>query len=114
MKLDNKSSGDMMIVLPAGRLDAPSSEELKADMEKLIGEGWIKIVANLEGVDYISSSGLRVMLSALKKLRSLGGDLKLASLRPYVRETFEIAGFTQLFEIYDREDEAVAEFGKRG
>jgi anti-sigma B factor antagonist len=91
MKLDNKSSGDVMIVLPTGRLDAPSSEELKADMERLIGEGWRKIVANLEGVDYISSSGLRVMLSALKKLRSLGGDLKLASLRPYVRETFEIA-----------------------
>lgn len=103
-----------MIVLPTGRLDAPSSEELKADMERLIGEGWRKIVANLEGVDYISSSGLRVMLSALKKLRSLGGDLKLASLRPYVRETFEIAGFTQLFEIYDREEEAVEEFGRRG
>ncbi|MGB3944119.1 MAG: STAS domain-containing protein [Methanothrix sp.] len=114
MKLDNKSSGDVMIVLPAGRLDAPSSEELKADMEKLIGEGWIKIVANLEGVDYISSSGLRVMLSALKKLRSLGGDLKLASLRPYVRETFEIAGFTQLFKIYDGEEEAADDFRRGG
>jgi len=97
MKLDNKSSGDVMIVLPTGRLDAPSSEELKADMERLIGEGWRKIVANLEGVDYISSSGLRVMLSALKKLRSLGGDLKLASLRPYVRESFEIVAFPPRF-----------------
>ena len=103
-----------MIVLPAGRLDAPSSEELKADMEKLIGEGWRKIVANLEGVDYISSSGLRVMLSALKKLRSLGGDLKLASLRPYVRETFEISGFTQLFKIYDGEEEAADDFRRGG
>ncbi len=103
-----------MIVLPAGRLDAPSSEELKADMEGLIGDGWRKIVANLEGVDYISSSGLRVMLSALKKLRGLDGDLKLASLKPYVRETFEIAGFTQLFKIYDGEEEAADDFRRGG
>jgi anti-sigma B factor antagonist len=114
MKIDDRSSGDVKIVSPAGRLDAPSSEELKAKMEGLIGDGCRKMVANLDRVEYISSSGLRVILASLKQLRKTGGDLKLACLKPYVRETFEIAGFTQLFEIYDREDEAVAEFGKRG
>ncbi|HOO54703.1 MAG TPA: STAS domain-containing protein [Methanothrix sp.] len=112
MKIDDKSSGDVKIVSPAGRLDASSSEELKARMEGLIGDGCRKMVLNFDGVEYISSSGLRVMLASLKQLRKTGGDLKLASLKPYVRETFEIAGFTQLFEIYDGEDEAVAEFGK--
>jgi len=114
MKIDDRSSGDVKIVSPEGRLDAPSSEELKAKMEGLIGDGCRKMVANLDRVEYISSSGLRVMLASLKQLRKTGGDLKLACLKPYVRETFEIAGFTQLFEIYDREDEAVTEFGKRG
>jgi anti-sigma B factor antagonist len=55
-----------------------------------------------------------VMLASLKQLRKMDGDLKLACLKPYVRETFEIAGFTQLFEIYDREEEAIDEFGKLG
>lgn len=103
-----------MIVLPAGRLDAQSSDELKADIEGLIGEGCRKIVANFGSVDYISSSGLRVMLSSLKKLRNLDGDLKLACLKPYVRETFEIAGFTQLFKIYDGEKEAADDFRRGG
>jgi len=114
MKIDNKSSGDVEIILPAGRLDAPSSEELQERMEGLIDGGCRKIVANFSGVEYISSSGLRVMLASLKRLRKAGGDLKLARLHPYVRETFEIAGFTQLFEIYDREEEAVGEFGRQG
>jgi anti-sigma B factor antagonist len=114
MKLDNKSSGDVKIVLPAGRLDAQSSDELKVNIEGLIGDGCRKIVANFDRVEYISSSGLRVMLASLKQLRKIDGDLKLACLKPYVRETFEIAGFTQLFEIYDGEEDAIDGFGKRG
>ncbi len=120
MKLRNKSSdnvksvGEVKILLPAGRLDAPSSEELKGVIEGLIGDGCRKMVANFDRVEYISSSGLRVMLASLKQLRKIDGDLKLASLKPFVRETFEIAGFTQLFEIYDGEEEAVAEFYRRG
>jgi len=47
------------------------------------------------------------MLAALKRLRKLNGELSLACLRPYVKEVFDIAGFTQLFGIYDREAEAV-------
>jgi len=112
MKLDDKSSSDVKIVLPEGRLDASSSDELKVKIDGLIGEGCRKVVANFDRVEYISSSGLRVMLASLKQLRKMNGDLKLACLKPYVRETFEIAGFTQLFEIYDGEEEAVARFGK--
>ncbi len=114
MMLSNRSSGDVEILSPGGRLDARSSEEIRVRMEGLIDGGCRKMVANLSGVDYISSSGLRVMLGSLKRLRKEGGDLLLAGLQPYVRETFEIAGFTQLFEIYDREEEAVEEFGRRG
>ena len=118
MKLGNRSSdnvrsaGQVKILLPTGRLDAPSSEELKGVIEGIIGEGFRKIVVNFDSVEYISSSGLRVMLASLKQLRKMDGDLKLSSLKPYVRETFEIAGFTQLFEIYDGEEEAVAEFDR--
>lgn len=114
MRLDDKSSGGVQIVSPAGRLDASSSDELKAKIDGLIGDGCRKMIVNFDRVEYISSSGLRVMLASLKQLRKTGGDLKLACLKPYVRETFEIAGFTQLFEIYDGEEEAIEGFGERG
>ncbi|WP_287681765.1 STAS domain-containing protein [Methanobacterium sp.] len=61
-------------------------------------------------MEYISSSGLRVMLSSLKKLNAMGGNLKLSSLQPYVMEVFKIAGFTKLFQIYNDEQEATNSF----
>jgi anti-sigma B factor antagonist len=64
----------------------------------------------LEGLEYISSSGLRVFLSQLKKVRKQQGDIKLASMKPYIREVFDIAGFTQLFNIFDNENAAILSF----
>jgi anti-sigma B factor antagonist len=50
------------------------------------------------------------MLSSLKKLNAMGGNLKLSSLQPYVMEVFKIAGFTKLFQIYNDEQEATNSF----
>jgi anti-sigma B factor antagonist len=61
-------------------------------------------------LEYISSSGLRVFLAALKKVRKQQGDMKLADLKPFIKEIFDIAGFTQLFNILDNEEAAVNSF----
>jgi len=84
-----------------------SSNELERSISALIDGGSVRLVVNFDGVDYISSSALRVMLASLKRLKKVEGDLKLACLKPYVKEVFDIAGFTQLFEIYEEEEEAV-------
>jgi anti-sigma B factor antagonist len=110
MEITTKTINDVEIVFLNGRLDAYNSNLVEKKLDELIDSGKIKMVADLSGVEYISSSGLRVMLSSLKKLDKLGGTLKLSSLQPYVMEVFEIAGFTQLFQIYDSEDEAVTSF----
>ena len=107
MEIEEKDAGSVKILALTGRLDAYSSGEVEKSITGLIDEGCVRIVVNLEDVEYISSSGLRVMLAALKRLRKLNGELSLACLRPYVKEVFDIAGFTQLFAIYDREVDAV-------
>ena len=107
MELETRSVGSVEIIALNGRLDAYSSNEVERSINTLIDGGCVRIVVNFNGVEYISSSGLRVMLAALKRLRKLEGDLKLACLKPYVKEVFDIAGFTQLFEICDEEDDAV-------
>jgi anti-sigma B factor antagonist len=112
MEIEEKGSGEVKILTLTGRLDAYSANELEQSITGLIDGGCVRLVVNFEGVEYISSSGLRVMLTALKRLRKLQGDLRLASLRPYVKEVFDIAGFTQLFTIYDVEEDAVASFAK--
>lgn len=110
MEISGKTMNNVEIVYINGRLDAYNSNLVEKELNELIDSGKIKIVADLSGVEYISSSGLRVMLSSLKKLNTLGGTLKLSSLQPYVMEVFEIAGFTKLFQIYSDEKEASQSF----
>ncbi len=110
MDIEEKKAGQAYIITLNGRLDAYSSNELDKRINMLIDEGNMELVVNLDGVDYISSSGLRVMLSAVKKLRKMDGDIRLACLKPYVMEVFDISGFTQLFQIFEREEEAINSF----
>lgn len=110
MEVGKKSVDDVEIISPEGRLDAYSSNQLEEIMNTLIEEGCTKIVVNFEGTEYISSSGLRVMLASVKKLKNKDGDMKLASLQRYVMEVFEIAGLTPIFDFYESEDEAVKSF----
>ena len=107
MEIEERDAGKVKVLALSGRLDAYSSSEVEKRITGLIDGGSVRIVVNFEDVEYISSSGLRVMLAALKRLRKLKGELSLACLRPYVKEVFDIAGFTQLFAIYDREADAV-------
>ncbi len=106
MDLTGKKSGDVNILGLTGRLDAYSAAEVEKKLDSVIESGCVKMVLNLEGLEYISSSGLRVFLSQLKKVRKQQGDIKLACMKPNIREVFDIAGFTQLFNIFENEDAA--------
>ena len=60
---------------------------------------------------YISSAGLRVLLAARKAVKRWNrGDLRLAHIQPYVRDTLDLVGFTRIFEIYDDVVDAVGSF----
>ncbi len=107
MEIEEKDAGRVKILALSGRLDAYSSNEVERTINSLIEGGCQNLVVNFEDVEYISSSGLRVMLGSLKRLKKTQGDLKLACLKPYVQEVFDIAGFTQLFAIYEHEEDAL-------
>jgi anti-sigma B factor antagonist len=107
MDMEEKKAGNVDIIILTGRLDAVSSNNLENKINTMIDDGSQDLVVNFQGVDYISSSGLRVMLAALKRTKKEGGDIKLSCLKPYVMEVFDISGFTQLFEIFEEEEEAI-------
>jgi len=109
LDLAEKKSGEVNILNIGGRLDAYSAAEAEKKLDELIGAGQVKIVLNLAALEYISSSGLRVFLAQLKKVRKQQGDIRLCCMKPNIREVFDIAGFTQLFNI--AEDEAAASAG---
>ena len=110
MDLVEKKSGDVNVLSIGGRLDAYSAAEAEKKLDELIAAGVVKIVLNLDGLEYISSSGLRVFLAQLKKVRKQQGDLKICCMKSNIKEVFDIAGFTQLFNIGENEAASVAAF----
>ncbi len=113
VKIEEKKAGNITIVLLEGKIDSASSLEMEKKINELIDRGDRHLLVNLAGTEYISSSGLRVMLSSLKRMKKVQGDLKVTCTRPLVQNVFNMAGFTQIFEFYDREEDALSRFGPK-
>ena len=112
MDITERKVGNVNIVVLGGRLDILASKDLEEKLDPLLDADRVCLVVSLDQLDYISSSGLRVLLASLKKVRKREGDIKLACVKPSVKEIFDIAGFSPLFSIYDVEDVAVEAFNK--
>jgi anti-anti-sigma factor len=110
MEITRNQNGEVTVLGLAGRLDAQSAGEAEAAFNQALDEGCQQVLVDMSGVEYISSAGLRVLLSTAKKLSASGGKLVLAGLKPYVQEVFEVAGFTAIFQIYPDLDAGLKAF----
>jgi len=99
MEISQTIINNVSVIAVSGRIDATTSPDLESVLNNLIDQKKTEIVLDLGGVEYVSSVGLRVLLTTLKKVRPQRGDMKLVSLQPFVKEVFEITGFTRLFSI---------------
>jgi len=109
MKIISKdASGDTMVVSVNGRMDAASAPDFEKNMQEMIDSGKRAFAVDLSELEYISSAGLRAILSIAKRLKALNGNLCIASLRGPVKEVFEISGFSSIIPIYDNVDAALS------
>ena len=106
MKITVRDIDDISVLTISGRIDSISSNDLEMVLERSMNKSH-SIIIDLADTEYISSSGLRVLLAGLKALKSKQGDMILASLQPVVRDVFEIAGLTRLFSIQKDPDDAL-------
>lgn len=110
LQITRKKQDSIDVVCMSGRLDTNTAIEADAEFKTVIASGTQQIVLNLKNLNYISSSGLRILIVALREVKKRQGDLKLACLKPAVKEIVHIAGFDRLFLLYDTEEEAVKSF----
>ncbi len=110
MDILEREAGEVDVISLSGRLDAYSASDVETIVNSMIDVAQVRLVVSLAQLEYMSSSGLRVLLAGLKKARAKQGDIKLACLKPYIQEVFDIAGFTRLFSIFDTEEAAIADF----
>lgn len=78
-----------------GRLDAAQAPAAQAALDPLVGT----VTLDCQGLDYISSAGLSVLLKTQKRLLAAAGKLRLTGLKPHIHDIFVYSGFDQLFEI---------------
>jgi anti-anti-sigma factor len=107
MKLSEEQHHGIVVLAPAGRVDAGSAATLEEALRRRMDAGDRRFVLDGGRLDYIDSTGLRVILVAAKRLKPAGGEIVLAGLTEDVHEVFAIAGFTSIFRVFPSADEAV-------
>ena len=110
MEVLEKRQDGICILELLGRLDSNTSPEFEKKIFEVIDDGTRSVVVDFASLDYISSAGLRVLLKAAKELKRSDGKIVLCSMKDYIKEVFEIAGFVSLFPITSSVIDAVNEF----
>jgi anti-anti-sigma factor len=110
LQIRQRKTDTAVVIYLSGRLDANTSSELDAVIRQLVGTGSLQIVINFSDTQYISSSGLRVMLTWLRKMKKKQGELKIACLSSRVHEVLFLAGFNRIFTLYETENAALESF----
>ena len=94
-----------------GRIDSSTAPQLEQALANIIKEGRYRIVVDMSETDFMSSAGLRALLSALKQVRRFNrGDVRLANMPDKIRKAFDLAGLLEVFKVYDNGVDAVGSF----
>lgn len=107
MNLTKDEQQGKMIIRCEGRLDAISSPQLEIALNRIIDEKQNKILIDFNKIDYLSSAGMRLLLSMTKRLKTKGGQLGLFSIHEDVMEIIRMAGFEHILNIYHDEKQAL-------
>jgi anti-sigma B factor antagonist len=112
MEIKTESMKRCELVTVSGRVDSATAPDLEKLLLGLVQAGKKNIVVNLAGTDYVSSAGLKALLSAQMKVRKAlpPGDVVISAIRPELKESFDLVGFDRLFSFYDEDVQAVGSF----
>lgn len=103
----SKQDGAAVLTV-TGEIDVATAPRLREHVVSLVGEGETRIVVDLEGVDFIDSTGLGALVGALKRVRTHDGELLIVCTRPRLLKVFEITGLVRVFEIHGTLEAALA------
>lgn len=108
MEFVEEVHGRVVVVTARGRLDGSSSQAFGARLEKLAATSEPRLVVDFSGVDFVSSAGLRVVLTVLKRVKAANGRLALCAVQAPVQEVLDITGFTGMLDVHAGRAEAIA------
>lgn len=98
--IDHRRPDDYVLVRPRGALDVASVADLRAQLVAAIGAGSGRVLVDLSDVAFMDSSGLNVLVGALRAARAAGGDIHLCGPCSAVRRLIELGGLDRIFTIH--------------
>jgi anti-sigma B factor antagonist len=100
MNIEMRELKHVSVMKISGRVDSATAPQVEAALHDLIDSNRHQVVLDLQEVEYMSSAGLRVLVTMLKAAKKSGGDLKLAQLSVRVKEVLDLSGLTPVFNVY--------------
>lgn len=111
MELNELFDQDVLVLTLGGELmGGPDAEKFRRTVDNAISEDHVKVVIDMEKVNWMNSSGLGMLISALSSLRSSNGDMKLANLSERLRRPLEITKLSAVFQQFPSVSAAVNSF----
>ena len=107
MEITREDIGAVTVGIVKGRLDAAGAPAVEVFCREWIEAGTRKLVLDLSALEYVSSAGLRAILTTAKRLQTAGGTLAVCGLSGVVKEVFSISGFDALLPISEDRAQAV-------
>ncbi len=107
MEFETTKQENAIVIKVTGRMDAVTAPEFENACSPHVEAREKLLVADLSNLEYISSAGLRSILSTAKKMKANSGEIRFCNLNGMVQEVFSISGFSSMFTICETLEEAL-------
>jgi anti-sigma B factor antagonist len=107
LALATREEGDRTVVQVTGEVDVYTAPKLREQLVSLVDAGRYDIVVDMDGVEFLDSTGLGVLVGGLKRVRTHDGSLRLVCSQERILKIFRITGLTKVFPIYDSVSDAL-------
>jgi anti-anti-sigma factor len=107
LRVTTAEKEDIAVLSVDGYIDAATVSEFEASIQDVLNREQFHIILNCSGLSYINSSGLGVLMGSIDTIETNQGFLYLCNMNPTVYKIFDTLGFTQLFPVFEQEQEAI-------
>ncbi len=108
LSVTTREEGGRTIVEVGGEIDVYSAPTLRDRLNALVADGHHDLIVDMQGVEFLDSTGLGVLVGGLKRVRTHNGSLQLVCSQERVLKVFRITGLTKVFAIHDTVEQALA------
>jgi len=113
MDITTERKEHALVIGLKGRLDGYAASQVTAEIERTLRDDDRSVVFDLEGLTYMSSAGIRIILALQKKVKARNGRIALCNVGEYPKNVLSMAGFDRVFPIFSSREEAFQEVRKR-